>query len=66
MRTNYFNRKQKWKKECIYKNMLKHAISKKEDTRKRLKYIQNQLKLPKDNRKLKNIKIDKIQPDFQM
>ena len=48
------------------KRFLNNIQFKPSNVEERLKYIQNQLKLPKDNRKLKNIKIDKIQPDFQM
>jgi tetratricopeptide (TPR) repeat protein len=50
----------------FFKRFLKNIQFKPSNVEERLKYIQNQLKLPKDNRKLKNIKIDKIQPDFQM
>ena len=50
----------------FFKRFLKNIQFKPTNIEERLNYIQNQLKLPKGDRKLKNIKIDKIQPDFQM
>jgi len=50
----------------FFKRFLKNIQFKPSNIEERFNYIQNQLKLSKDDRKLKNIKIDKIQPDYQM
>jgi tetratricopeptide (TPR) repeat protein len=50
----------------FFKRFLKNIQFKPSNIEERLNYIRNQLKLPIDDRKLKNIKIDKLQPDFQM
>ena len=50
----------------VFKRFLKNIQFKPSNIEERLNYIRNQLKLPKDDRKLKNIKIDRLQPDFQM
>lgn len=50
----------------FFKRFLKNIHFKPSNIEERLNYIQNQLKLPKSNRKLKNKTIDQIQPDFQM
>ena len=50
----------------FFKRFLKNIQFKPSNIQERLKYIQNQLKLTKSNRTLKNKKIDKIQPDFEM
>ncbi|MDA9655131.1 hypothetical protein N9T15_01615 [Pelagibacteraceae bacterium] len=50
----------------FFKRFLKNIQFKPSNIEERLNYIQNQLKLPKSNRILKNKTIDKMQPDFQM
>ena len=50
----------------FFKRFLKNIQFKPSNIEERLNYIQNQLKLTKSSRKLKNKKIDKIQPDFEM
>ena len=50
----------------FFKRFLKNIQFKPSNIEERLNYIQNQLKLPENRRKLKNKKFDNIQPDFEM
>ena len=50
----------------FFKRFLKNIQFNPSNIEERLNYIKNQLKLTKSSRKLKNKKIDKIQPDFEM